>query len=165
MPHSESFIESVSKRPTNNIKGELKKNRLTSAGNKNQLVSRLQQYFIQEAAAKNANTNQPTNVGAATHNANSLQSHNNDSGDSSATRNVATTTAGDDVPLTTIRHSRDNQCNGKVKTLGNNQQLITFTPQTRGDNYSTLLQPSLPVLQMANTYTVSNWGVHKGRVI
>ena len=92
MPHSESFIESVSKWATDNIKGELKKNRLSAAGNKNQLVSRLQQYFRQEAAAEKANTNQTTNVSAATHNTNNQQSHSNDSGDSSATQNAATST-------------------------------------------------------------------------
>ena len=97
MPHSESFIESVSKWATDNIREELKKNRLSSAGNKNQLVTRLQQYFRQEAAAENVNTNQITNVGAATHDANNQQSHSNASGDSSATQNVATTTAGDDL--------------------------------------------------------------------
>ena len=157
MPHSESFIESVSKWATDNIKGELKKNRLSAAGNKNQLVSRLQQYFRQEAAAEKANTNQTTNVSAATHNTNNQQSHSNDSGDSSATQNAATSTAGDDLPSNnhqTLQRQSVQWQGGSTES--NHQQHITSTPQTRCDNYSTSLQPSIPVPQMTNTYTVSN---------
>ena len=58
MSHSESFIESVTRWTTDSVKAELRNNKLSQAGNKNQLVTRLQQLYRRQAVSGQPINNQ-----------------------------------------------------------------------------------------------------------
>ena len=170
MSHSESFIESVTRWTTDSVKAELRNNKLSQAGNKNQLVTRLQQLYRRQAVSGQPINNQTPIPNPATSstgiqqtaNSNQIQHGARDNNDITH-HDIPENTAGaagsgslQDLPT----HNRPpDQCQNE-NGGDNHQQLISMTPlgltRSRADNLSTSLQIPISIPTTLNLHTVSS---------